>query len=138
MSRITFNIKKEKHEAMIDLLMSEERGSLTDGLLLALEQLFSPKNIIENSDELYENIFDSELLNRLKNGDDIVALALEFSEGKRVRDFEEKRKKKREEKKMHLIEKKREEKNVNSVAENTQVTEKEEESLMREMFGKEV
>ncbi|HIE35750.1 MAG TPA: hypothetical protein EYP89_00740 [Candidatus Omnitrophica bacterium] len=136
MSRITFNIKKEKHEAMIDLLMSEERGSLTDGLLLALEQLFSPKNIIENSNEMYENIFDAELLNRLKNGEDIVALALEFSEAKRVLDFREKRKKKREEKKMHLIEKKGKEKKINPVVENTQVTE-EDESLLGEMFGDE-
>jgi len=131
MSVVVFKTNSEIHEAMIDLLTSEKKGSLTNGILLALEQFFSPENIKNFPVDLYENILDEDLIERLKEGEDIVKLSLEFSEGKRVLAFREKKALVREEKR-----KKRkrmsEEKKVKSTEEQT------DKISLSEMFGDDV
>ena len=99
MSTVIFKTKNEKQEAIIDLLSSEKKGSLTDGILMAIEQYFSPENIKNYPENYPENIMDEELLNRLANGEDIIELSFEFSEAKRVSEFRVKKENNKRDKK---------------------------------------
>ncbi|MCF6244369.1 MAG: hypothetical protein L3J43_04980 [Sulfurovum sp.] len=141
MSKIIFAISDETEAALIDLLSSKKRGGIREGILTALEYYFSQESIKNNPDFMYKNILTSDVKNALKNGEDLVSVALEYTDAKRVKKFrEEKEKKRRKREKKNGIKKGHESLDGNQKIEESELTpeeiiRREEEEIEMELFG---
>lgn len=85
MNKLVVSTKTLNQDALLDILSSYGKGNVSQGVLLALTYFFSEEVMSKNPEYIYDTVLEKEVYRRMKNGDDLVSIAMEFSDAKRVK-----------------------------------------------------